>query len=614
MWRVVLWGLASAGLPGVGYFVQIAVAQDVSIPFEQLLDRIVERDPRIAELRRSVLEAELAVGRAYEWQEPEVRLSYANTSRSAVPGPYQEIREETITQRGTSLDEGVRTGTERSTERRVDRSPRAGDPLQPSASETIGSSSSYTEGQRETRDFVETTTRRTIREVTPGSRSTVIRQRTEESVREDYTDRATSSGRELGLETRTPDGASGADPQNFAQTRFSADTRSQEQLTDQGVERTRLVEERVEEQTHSRDPFEGSEDYEVELRVRPPNPWEMRARREQARAGASGAAFALEAAERLLRLEVQALFLELQFAVRELDLLRRAEEWSQREVALNQELMAAGETSLGDVADRQVNAFQLRRDRAALEAEFLRGRDALAARAGLPQPESIGVDGPLAVPAYRPEELESQRLLPAILDLHEGLGRLATLQRGLQQELSIVHAQRIPWFSVVSASYRYETRYGDKYRDEYQFMVGVEIPIFAWFKDDDHHLTRQLEWARGDEATAEERIRLELDRGIERLQRRALTDRAEQADHQALRDRLQQAIQDLPESNLMARRQRLILQRAILDLEESSFELERDRAMETLAFEMAMGARLAEVLGLAADEPNPNPEAEGSQG
>jgi outer membrane protein TolC len=611
-------GLAAVGAGVCPCPAQSIAGDEVTITIEQLMDRIVERDPGLAQLRREVLEAELDIERAYPWDEPEVRLRYGNASRAAVPDPYQEVRQETITQRGSTLAERTGTGVERVTERRDDISPTPGDPRQPSASESIEASSSFVERERESRNFAETTTRTTIRDVTPGSRSTVIRERTVETVREDYTQRADLAEGVRGVETRTPDRPvnlpAGADPLDFVPTRFTADTQSREQRADQGQERTQLVEERVEEQSYGYDPYEGSEDYEVELRFRPPHPWEMKARRERARADAAGAAFALESAERALRLEVQALYLELQFADRELALLRRGEEWVARELALSRELLAAGETTLGEMADLEVAAFKARRDRTAREAEFLRGRDALAARAGLPQPEVLQVSGPLAVPVYRPEELQLERLLPVAMDLHQGLGMLAALQRGLREEMAIVRSQRIPWFSLVSASYTYETRYSGKYRDEYDILVGVEIPIFAWFQKDDRLLTRQLEWAQEDEQIAEERMRLELERGIARLRQRVAADREERAEHEALRARLEQGLQDLPEANLTARRERLTLQRALLDLEERALELEQDRALETLALEFVLGARLAEVMGPADEESASVPGAEGPQG
>lgn len=564
---------------GPGLFAQSTDAQDTKVTLQHLMDRVVERDPDLAALRRSVLQAQLDVDRVMPWREPEIRLSYGNVGRSAIPEPYQEIRNETITQRGSSLNQQSRSGADSSTEQR----------FEDGNSETRQQTTTFGEREMERSSFSSTTTRNTVRDITPGSQSTLIREQVTETTTENYRDGVEAQGSARSSEGRTPGGNS--------TTRIDSTTQGREQFEDNGQERTQVVEERVEERIHGIDPFDGRENYGIELRVTPPNPWERKARTAQAQSGLDEAAFALQAAERAVRLDVQAQYLALQFAERELDLLRRLETWADDEVALREELLAAGQTDVGRVANRQTDAFQAHRRRLAAEAAFGRARDELATRAGLEQPASIRVDGPLAVTAFRPDELSLKELLPAAVEIQRDQGMLESIQRSLEQELAIQRSQRIPWFSVLSASYDYETRYGSKYRDQYQFMVGLEVPVFAWFRKDDRLLTQQLEWADETAAVAEDQIRLALQHKIKRIQRRAEADQLADKEYEALHDRFTEALANLPKAGLSAREQRMSLQGALLNLEQRAFELEQDRVLETLGLEQILGARLADVLG-----------------
>ena len=578
------------------------------VGLEALIRLVQQRDPELAARRREAIEVDAEGTRDLRPRDPEIRIGYASSSHAAVPDPYTETREETITRQETRSTQTALTGSERDRERRTDTSPVPGDPLQPNASELRTSSATFSERERESETASSTLRRTRVREVIPGRRSTTTRETIYESGRESFREDATRSQRLAGAERQDP-GQSvppGGDPNDFAATQFRFDGSSDRSISARGVETSRAVEQRIEEEVYGRDPYEGSDDYWIELRLYPSHPFQQRAIRERARADVRVTEQEAEIRAQEIAHEVRTLFVELQLLDRETRLLESRIDALNREVALRRGLFETGQTGFDRYADSQVDAIDARLDRDAIRVEADALRDLLAARAGLADPGRIALDGEIAALRDLPADLDTDRLVDAAWQHRRELGRLAAEDDRLAQDLARARAERIPWLNLISGRYTYEERYGDKYRDEYSVMAGVTVPVFPWFGGERALLRRSREYLARDIEVLRRQIELDVTHALRRLER-TRTDIAAFADeHLAFRAQLQTARDTLPADLVSAREQRLRLDQASVTLQTRELDLTRAHAEAVLALEAVLGTPVPQAL-----QPPPVPDPEG---
>ena len=388
----------------------------------------------------------------------------------------------------------------------------------------------------------------------------------------------------------------GADPDDFAATRFGVNGSSDRSTATRGVETSQVVEQRIEDQTYSRDAYEGSDDYSIELRLYPSHPLEQRARRGRARADTRIAEYAAETRARDIAQGVRASFVDLQLLDREQQLLEQQIDELNRVMSFQKDLYEAGRTGIDRYADSRVDAIDARLDRDALRVKADTLRDRLAARAGLTDPTRIDLSGGIAVTRVRPADLDRDRLVDAAWLRRRELGLLEAEDHRLAQDIAFTRAGRTPWLSLLSGRYTYQERYGGKYRDEYSVVAGVTVPVFRWFDDDGALLRKSRESLSREAQILRERIELDVAHALRRLDRARTNLSAYADEHLAFRRQLQATLDTLPDDVPAARDQRAGLGRTLVTLQARELDLTRAYAEAVLALEDVLGASVDEVL------------------
>lgn len=435
---------------------------DRKVGLGELLDRVAASSVELAMLKGDLEVSRSEVDLAMPRRNPELRFQYNHQSAAEVPDPYTEQITETITEKGSTSSRGSSSESETETYSGV-----SGGTARSGESSTR-SGSSFRDNSR----YDEQVTRTTTREIIPGRNIEVVRETTTETrYFNGNSTRKTSTGTsEEGIRRES------GSPDELYSTSASSSSRDK----DKEAGTTRVLRESVEETVYGRDPYAGSDEYSVELRFYPRNPWELKARTRRALASVSLNEFLYRAAESRVRMAAKRAFIELQLLHAEQQCRERLAEISRERLALSRELGESGRMTPEDVHLQELKLLDQELDLEETAGLFDRAYAALASQAGLEHGEELAFEDAYVPPQVSLDGLDPDALLELALSHNERLGQVILQIDMAGEEVSISRAGRMPWLSVVSATYEYEERYNDKVRDAYSFFAGIELPVFEW--------------------------------------------------------------------------------------------------------------------------------------
>jgi len=213
------------------------------------------------------------------------------------------------------------------------------------------------------------------------------------------------------------------------------------------------------------------------LRVFPPHPVEMAARKDEADAGIERARFRVEEVQASLRRDARLAFRRVWFASQRVRLAERLVETRRRALDLERTAVSGG---IGDpravaAAEAALAEAEGAQRRAMDERRFAIGD--LAAVLGLASTEGLEPDAPadlMACPApprdLRSFEEQAVQKNPAV---KQERAAYAQAEAVLRRE----YGRRIPWFSFVQAGYDFDP-YGK--RSGVHGGVGLDLPVWDW--------------------------------------------------------------------------------------------------------------------------------------
>jgi hypothetical protein len=217
---------------------------------DELVSRILANDLELLALRGEVRKAQADVKEMDTRRDPELRLGYSRSGDRAVPGPYTETLSENVIQRTRLSNQRSGTSSQSGFEQRSDGT----------GSETRELSASRNFQQSLEQIRTETSRSTTIREITPT--------RSGEQIHEVYTEtresRRTESGREQDnyQEFQNQQSASGT---NLLSVNGNLSGNEEQAIREREV----ITRESFSERHYGYDPYEGGDQYSVELRFTP---------------------------------------------------------------------------------------------------------------------------------------------------------------------------------------------------------------------------------------------------------------------------------------------------------------------------------------------------------
>jgi len=543
----------------------------------ELVERILANDPELLALRGEVRNAQANEREMDARRDPELRLGYNRSGDRAVPRPYTETLSETVYERSRLSDQRAATSSRSGGERRVDSS----------GIENRDFSASRNIQQTQERTRNETSRSTTIREITPT--------RNGEHIHEIYTEMRESgtfeSGREqesyqefqrqqnaIGTNLLSVNGTlSGNDRQNI----HSREVISRETFT---------------ERHYGYDPYEGGDQYSVELRFYPRNPWEIRklVRAAQARVSLSEQRLLARMHER--EMEVRKVWLELYLLKKETNIMADRLALFQEDLEYQSRRHEAGVAGPEVLSRSQSGLFDARLSLHEAKRRVEEGVEELAFEGDLNATEAVDIDTPPHVPELVLEGLDRRVLTDSAVENSPDLASLIAQSHVAASTLEARRATRIPWLSVISATYDYEERYGGKYRDEYGVMAAFTLPVFSWLdKDLGAGEKADLANLRKQRDLLVRRIEIKLRRALNALER-AQEDRLTLLRQGLeLRDQLQTQLEKMDTQEPAFQEAQLRMRRTLLDTHRLELHVERNYARALLELEAVLGMSLNSV-------------------
>jgi len=617
------------------------LAQDSrAVGLDELIQRALDNDLDIMSLRSKAQVAAAEVGIAHPFKNPEVRLGYSHRSSAALP-QFTERITENISEQGRRNNSFAQNGTFNGTTQRNQNyievngasSRTTATSLSPDGNSVTfdrsGSSSfgNFTENsgsafggvqsgnQSSTETFSNNRVVTTTREINGRSTRETTTERTVENFSEDRASSSTSStGGEFGenrtgssSQTETTSRARNGALSSETDRSFNSESRDRNgnfSELETGSEAERRVgqsDETItsetirEEEVFGDDPNAPIDSFSGEIRLYPRNPWEMRAHTGRAMAEVSMAEFMVEARAREVIEDVRSHYREIQIG----RMKRALKEYhlEQAETDLDAfELRAAQQVKrLTDLTKHRLKIIKLEGEITRHTGTIERDFRYLAQLAGLSFDETIDFDDDVESRWLELGGLQLDTLADIAFTRNADLGRLIHQSELVKRNVEIDKAQRIPWFSLLAASYDYDERWDAKYRDEWGLTVGIEIPLFAWLNKKDKvnklahdTLLRQAETIRAN-------VRRRIEASLVQLEGAANNVSGFRAKGDQMRMKAQNSLRSLPANHPQVIEITQAYETILLDLDNTELDYYTDYIRALLAFESVMGTDLEDL-------------------
>ena len=556
-------------------------AEDVEVRrvgVDELVERILANDPDLFALRGDIRRARAEVGQVGAWRDPELRLEYTRDGDRAVPAPYTETLTETVRETRRISGQRSQSSFRSGSESRID-----------GMGTEIRDYSRSASGQQSRVGLQQETSRRTItREITPTRRGERIVERHTETVGSSSTESAQlrESYRELenrqtlmGDEALTVDGAfSGENRQ---------DLRSREVVT----------RETITERDYGYDPYEGGDTYSAELRFYPNNPWETHRLTQSARARVTFLERQWMARMHEREIQVREEWADLVLLQQEVEILADRQALFEEESAYQSRLRETGSAGPEGFSRSQLELVETRLRYHEAKRRLEERLTALALESGLDEEETIHLHPVSPRPEVKMEDLDREILLTTALENRPDLERLTAQTEMVSATLEAHKATRIPWLSVISASYQYEERYGGKYRDDYGIMAAVSLPIFSWLDQDlGAGELAELETLRRQRNLLEKRVTARLQQSLDALMRIREDRKTLLAHCTNLRQSIRSQLEQVEPGEPAFHEARLRMRRTLLETRRLESQVEHAYGRALLDLRSVMGQPLEKVL------------------
>ncbi len=495
-----------AAIPNPASPMMAALTESVSesgpLGLRDLIILALQRHAKLAQLRGDIGVKAAEVEAADDWKDPEIRLGWTTEADRQVRSPYTERRTTTGSERfnESSTTSGTRT-----------RGPELGDPF---GAPFTGPES----GRESTREF---TRYREVEErrIYPG-------QYRDKEVRRVYQVERTNtrnSRRELGFDNRTDDRDS-----NTRTTR-------------------RLLSEQTTYIDHPDDLYP-DEAFGLRLRLYVPNPFEIRANVAKAKAE-------LRLADQLARAEARDLIQDVREAYEAAQFMNsllayNREISDQSEKFLREVEAGTAPMNLGvgatppppgtppatpdaapianDTASQSASAFQKAlmakmadaslpakaREAASknrieiydTERELAELKFKLALLCGIDDPNRISVSNKLTLRAVDVDKYPLPELIEVAVQNRPEVEELRHRTDVSSADLRMAKSARIPWASYIQGSYERNYADGRYTNNDFGVEVGISLPLWSWFKNDEHKVYEAEIAAYRDRRTSVEQL------------------------------------------------------------------------------------------------------------
>jgi outer membrane protein TolC len=295
-------------------------------------------------------------------------------------------------------------------------------------------------------------------------------------------------------------------------------------------------------------------------------------------------------------IEVRKVWLELYFLNKETYIMADRVTLFQEDLDYQFRLHESGVAVPEELSRSQSGLFDTRLSFHEAKRRFEEGVEKLALEAGLKATETVDMDTPPHLPELVLEGLDHGVLIASAVENSSDLGRLVAQSDVVVSTLEARKATRIPWLSVITASYDYEERYGGKYRDEYGVMVAFNLPVFSWLdKDLGAREQADLENLHKQRDLLEKRIEIKLKHALsafERAQEDRITLRGQGRE---LRGQIQTQLEKIDTKEPAFQAAQMRMRRTLLDTHRLELHVGRSYARALLELEAVLGMPLNRV-------------------
>ena len=545
------------------------------LDLDDLIRLALQSSPDVVRLQGRIATTRAEEKAASDWRDPELRVSYSRDHDVELPPSETETRRtsssETTQQNRNELERDNVNGSTTSSNR-------------------SGTTTTRTEEFENIRTIPGATSDRIIRETN---------ERTTETTR--FSDRSTETGPTGGLSFGSED------------------------VTQSTSERTTGRSEEIRSFGNGFDRTDPDSDLDFSLRLRPPNPWEVGAKKDKARTRREMFRSFVHAAEFDVISDVREAYAKAQEAAAELSAARKlasarkqilTEVKAERATTVDpgnvgdslddllkyeRKLADNEDKRFDDIADAEGDLIAAESNLRDLELELADALAELAIASSLNDPSRISLASDLMPPGINFGALDRDFLYSVAESWREDLLELSFEAKLSGIELREYNAKKIPWFTLLEGFYEVNNSSGSRTSDGYGVQVGISIPIFSWFTNNEDDVYRsEIEGFELEAAALRRRVRAEIDTSLLHLTSIRSRLATYDSENKGYRSSLQKRIADSKNRGSQGNEIRFKAQVRLVKLEEQYADIREHEIDALLRLEKALGAEFRKVLGRAA--------------
>jgi hypothetical protein len=321
--------------------------------------------------------------------------------------------------------------------------------------------------------------------------------------------------------------------------------------------------------------FGATGSYSVQLRLFPRHPFLKNAEREKQIIARSQVELMLEASLQRAVLSVAEQHREIQFMVFEFNMMQRRGDLLKADLEGLGELKAAHAINPGEYHTRRTESLIDLARLTELKGRILDAHRALKARAGgLDTDVRIMYAGSLHPRGLGLQGLDQARLVELALERSAALGSLRGSQLGIESDIKVQNAERIPWLSFVAVDYGIDDEVNEHSRDEWSVYTGVEFPVGAWF---DGASRKAMDERLGSVERQKVLMQRQVELAVVRLCQSLATAQADwttfSGSTRKAKAEIKQQLALIAGNDLTARRTRLALRESLIDMDMQRLRL-----------------------------------------
>ena len=546
------------------------------LDLDDLINLALQSSPDVVRLQGRIATTRFEEKAASDWRDPELRVSYSRDNDVELPPSETETR---------------RTKSSETTRENRDETER----------DNINGSTTNS-----TRDSTTTTRTEQIERIRtdPGATSDRITTETSEVTTE------TTRFSDRSIETGSNGGRSFGSEDVIQNTSERVTGRSEEiRSFGNGFDRT--------------DP---DSDLDFSLRLRPPNPWEVGAKKDKARTRREMFRSLVHAAEFKVIFDIREAYAKAQEAAAELSSARNLTnarkkilaEMEADQVATTDDTGNIGNSlddllkferkiaenqnkRFDDIANAEGDLISAESKVSDLELELADALAKLALESGLSDPSRISLASNLMPPGIDVGALDREFLYSVAESWREDLLELTFQAKLAGIELREYNAQKIPWFTLLEGFYEVNNSSGSRTSDGYGVQVGISIPIFSWFFNDEDDVHRsEMEGLELEAAALRRQVRAQIDASLLHLDNTRARIGSYETRIAKNRARLQTLITESKNYGSQGNGIRYRAEEKLVELDEDRADIREHEIGALLRLEKALGAEFRKVLGRAA--------------